>query len=81
VLVVKLQPVQIKFDRTPRVRRHQFGEIVRQLRLGQTVDLMIEARADAAYGARVRFDGLGLQALELEVLEVGLVLMVEVRLR
>jgi len=63
------------------VRRHQFGEIVSQLRLGQAVNLMIEARADAAYGARVSLDGLGLQTFELEVLEMCLVLLVKVRLR
>ena len=42
---------------------------------------MIETCADAADGARVRIDGLGLQALELEVLEMCLVLLVKVRLR
>ena len=42
---------------------------------------MIEACADSADGARIGFDSLGLQPLELEVLEVYLVLLVEVRLR
>lgn len=63
------------------MRLHQFGKVVRQLLLGQAVDLMIEARADSADSAGVGFDGLGLQALELEVLEKCLVLLVEVRLR
>ena len=45
------------------------------------IDAAIEARADAAYGARVRLDGLGLQTFELEVLEMCLVLLAEVRLR
>ena len=42
---------------------------------------MIETCADAADGARVRIDSLGLQALELDVLEMCLVLPVKVRLR
>ncbi|MEO6423030.1 MAG: hypothetical protein ABIR84_10225 [Candidatus Nitrotoga sp.] len=41
---------------------------------------MIEACADATYGARIRLDGLGLQTFALEVLEMCLVLLVEVRL-
>ena len=39
---------------------------------------MIETRADAADGARVGVDGLRLQAFEFEVLEMGLVLLVDV---
>jgi len=42
------------------------------------VDAVIEVIADAPDGARIGFDGLGLQALELEVLEVGLVLPVKI---
>ena len=42
---------------------------------------MIEARANSADSAGVGFDGLGLQAFELEVLQMRLVLLVEVRLR
>jgi len=50
------------------------------LLLGQAVDLMIKALADAANGARIGFDGLGLQALEFEMLQVRLVLLVKVGL-
>ena len=51
---------------------NQLGEVVRQLRLGQAGDLVIETRADAADGARVGVDGLRLQAFAFEVLEMGL---------
>ena len=74
----ELQPIQIELDRAPGVRGEKFGEVVGELRLGQAVDLVIETRTDAADGAGVGVDGLRLQALELEVLEVGLVLLVEV---
>ncbi len=60
------------------MRAEKFGEVVGQLRLGQVVDPVIEARTDAADGARIGFDGLRLQALELEVLQVCLVLPVKV---
>ena len=61
------------------MRRDQLGEVVRQLRLGQAVDLVIETRTDASDGARVGVDGLRLQAFELQVLEMGLLLLVKVR--
>ena len=61
------------------MRCNQFAEVVGQLRFGQAVDLVIEAFADAPDGARIGVDGLGLQALELEVLVMGLVLLVKVR--
>ena len=50
VCVIKLQPVQVKFDRTPGVRCHQLGEVVRQLLLGQAVNLMIKAIPHSADG-------------------------------
>src|SRR3990172_10378589 len=78
VRVVELQPVQIELDRTPGVRCHQVGEVVRQLLLGQTVNSMTKVVADSADGARVSLDGLGLQSFELEVLEMRLVLPVKV---
>jgi hypothetical protein len=52
-----------------------------QLHLGEIVDLAVEAFTDAANRARVSLDRLGLQAFELEVLQVSLVLPVEVRRR
>ena len=63
------------------MRCNQFAEVVGQLRFGQAVDLVIETQTDAPDGARVGVDGLRLQALELEVLEMGLVLLVKVALR
>ncbi len=51
MLGVELQTVQVEFDGALGVRRQEFAEVVRQLRFGQVVDLMIEARADAADGA------------------------------
>ena len=75
------QPIQIELDRAPGMRFDQIGEVVCQLRLGQTVDLMVKIIASPADGARVGLDGLRLQALELEVLQMRLVLPVEVRRR
>ena len=59
--VVELQPVQIELDRAPRVRGQQLGEVVGQLLLGQGLDLVIEALADAPDGTRVGVDSLGLR--------------------
>ena len=78
VCVIKLQPVHVKFDRTPGVRSHQFGEVVRQLLLGQAVNLMIEAIPDTADGARVSLNRLGLQAFEFQVLQMHLVALFEI---
>jgi hypothetical protein len=60
------------------VRCHQIGEVVRQLRFEEIVDAIGKILAQAPYGARVGLDGLGLQPLELEVLEMCLVLSVKV---
>ena len=78
VRVVELQPVQVELDRIPGVRCHQIGEVIGELRCGQRVNLMIKVVADAADGAGVRLDGLGLQSFELEVLEMRLVLPLKV---
>ena len=78
MLGVELQTIQIKLDGTPGMRAQPFREVIRQLRFRQVVDPVIEVRPNAANGPRVGFDGLGLQALELEVLEVILVLLVKV---
>jgi hypothetical protein len=40
---------------------------------------MLEVLADTPDGAGIGFDGLGLQAFEFEVLEMGLILLVKVR--
>ncbi|MDP2829920.1 MAG: hypothetical protein Q8O37_15110 [Sulfuricellaceae bacterium] len=75
---VELQAIQVKFDRAPGVALDQVAEIVGQLGFGEVVDLVGEVSAQAPDGAGVGVDGLGLQPLELEVLEMGLVLPVEV---
>lgn len=75
--VVELESVQIEPDRAPGVGRQPIGEIVDQLRLGQRIDVMVEVGTDTADGAGIRVDGLGLQTLEPEVLEVGLVVLLE----
>ncbi len=78
VRVVELQPVQVELDRTPGVRGHQIREVIGELCCGQRVNLIIKVVADAADGAGVRLDGLGLQAFKLEVLEMRLVLPLKV---
>ena len=75
---VELQAVEIEFDRGPRMRADQVAEIFSELRLGEIVDLLAEIFAQAPDGASIGVNGLGLQPLELEVLEMGLVLPVEV---
>jgi hypothetical protein len=60
------------------VRGDQVTEVVGQLRGRQVVDLVVEVVAHAPDGAGIGVDGLGLQALEFEVLEVGLVLLIKI---
>src|SRR3990172_4480843 len=76
--VVELQPIQIQFDRAPGMRCHKLGEVVRQLSLGQTVNLIIKALPDPADGAGVSFNRFGLQALELEMLKMRMILLIKV---
>ena len=73
-----IQPIQIELDRTPRVRRHQFGKVVRQLLLSELVEVAIEPRPDPADRTRVRFDRLRLQALELQMLQVQRIAALEI---
>ena len=54
------------------------GAVLDPLLFAQIVDLLIEICADTANGAGVGLDGLGLQALELKVLEMGWVVVLEV---
>lgn len=75
---VELQAIQIKFDCAPGVGLDQVAEIVGQLGFGEVVDLVGEVSAQAPDGAGISLDGLGLQPLELEVLEMRLVLPVKV---
>jgi len=75
---VELVAVQIELDRAPGVRGDEVGEVVGQLALGQPVNLVIEILAHATDASRIGVDRLGLQALEFEVLEVGLVALIEI---
>lgn len=75
---VELEAVEVEFDGAPRVRTDQVAEILGELRFGEIVDLLGEIPAQAPDGAGVSVDGLGLQPLEFEVLEMQLVLPVKV---
>ena len=76
---VELEAVQIELDCAPGVAGDEVAEVVGQLGFGQVVDAVREILTHAPDGAGIGIDGLGLQPLELEVLEMGLVLPVEVR--
>jgi hypothetical protein len=67
---VELETLQIDLDGTPGVRGNQIVEVVGQLRWRQVVDLVIEVVPHAPDSAGISIDGLGLKALEFEVLEV-----------
>ena len=60
------------------MRVKQIAEVVGQLLFGQVVYLILKIGADATDGARVGLNGFGLQALELKVLEMRLVIVLEV---
>ncbi len=76
--VEELQAVEIELRGTPGVGLQEIGEVLGELGLGEILDAVVEVGADAPDGAGIGLDGLGLQALELEVLKVGLVQPVEV---
>ena len=77
---VELEAIEVKFDRAPGMGSNQVTEIVGQLGRRQVVDQVIEVVAHAPDASGIGIDGFGLQALELEVLEVGLVALVKVGL-
>ena len=52
------------------MRGNKIVEVVGQLRWRQVVDLVVEVVPHAPNGSGVGVDGLGLQALEFEVLQV-----------
>ena len=76
---IELQAVEVEFDRAPRVRPDQVAEVLGELRLREFIDLPVKILAQAPDGAGVGVDGLGLQPLELEVLQMRLVLPLKVR--
>ena len=75
---VELEPIQIELDGAPGVRGDQVTEIVGQLVWRQVVNFVVEVLAHAPNATRVGVDGLGLQALELEVFKVGLVALIKI---
>jgi hypothetical protein len=77
---VELERIKIKLDRTPGVRGHEITQLICQLSGRQVLDWMVEVIAHAPDGMGIGVNGFGLQALELEVLEMGLVLLIETRL-
>jgi hypothetical protein len=66
-------------DGVPGMGSQKIGKGVGQLRLGERIDLPVEVLATPADGAGIGADGFRLQALELEMLEVGWVKAAEVR--
>ena len=66
---VELEPTQIELDRAPGVRGNQVAQIIGQLRRRQVVYAVVELVSHAPDGAAIGINGLGLQALELEVLK------------
>jgi len=56
------------------MRADQVAEILGQLRFREIVGAVVEIPAWSANGAGVSVDGLGLQALQLQVLEMAVVL-------
>ena len=77
--VVKLQPIQIQFDRAPGMRCQKIREIVTQLPFGKIVNLMIKVLPDSVNGSGIGIDGLGLQSFEFQVLQMRLVALIESR--
>jgi len=75
---VELEAIQIELDRAPGMRGNQVAEVVGQLRWRQVVNSVVKVVTHAPDGARISIDGLGLQALELEVFEVGLVALIKI---
>ncbi len=75
--VIELQTVQVELDGGPGVRADQVGEIVGELRFAQGVNLVIEIGTHPANGMGIGIDGIGLQAFEFQVLQVGLVLLIK----
>ena len=75
--VEKLQAVQVELDRAPGMAVQSVGELLSQRLLGQLVDRMVEIGPDAADRPCVGLDGLGLQSLELEVLEMSFIMALE----
>ena len=74
---VELQAVEVVLDRAPGVNGDEVAEAIGELGVRQIIDLVVEIVAHAADSAGLDVDGRGLQALEHEVFEVGLTVLVE----
>ncbi len=75
---VELVAIEIELDGAPGVRLDQLAEVAGELILGKAVDVVLEVLAHAPDAARIGINRLGLQALKLEVFEMGLVASIEV---
>ena len=75
--IEELQAVDIELGGCPRMGLQQVCEVVEQLGFGEVIQPIIEIGADAPDGAGVGVDRLGLQPLELQMLEMALLLGVE----
>jgi hypothetical protein len=67
---------QVEFDGRPGMRCQQITEIIGQLRFGQVVYLMIEIFVGTPYAMGI--NGFGLETLEFQVFEVGLVIFLNI---
>ena len=75
--VVELESVEIELDGTPGVGREQIGKVVGELLPREVIDVVLEVAADAADGAGIGLDSLGLHSLELEMLQMLVVIALE----
>ena len=71
------EPVQIQLHGTPGMCAEQIGEKIGQLLHSEIIDLTVKVLLDATHGSRVGFYGLGLQTLELQVLQMLFVILLE----
>ena len=74
---VELEAVEIELEGAPSVGAQQVAEIVGELLWRKLVQGVPKILAHAANGAAIGIDGLGLQALELEVFEVRIVALIK----
>ena len=76
--VEEFERVQVEFNGAPGMGLQQIGEILEQLRFGQSMDLIIEILAEAPNATGVSLYRLGLKAFELKVFKMGLIIALEI---
>jgi len=76
-VIEELQAVDVEFDRAPGMRVQEFREIIEQLTGAEIVNPAVKIVADTPDRPGVGLDGLGLQAAQLEALQMLLILLVE----